>query len=308
MHIYTRAYTHTHTLAALDASALLLTLALMASLLPWWSTASEEGQLQRQQQQWRTSLGLLLLQAVPLLLSFVMVANKQVGMGVCVCVRACGLDGDGLQRHSSLPLLLFVKGPLHGLEVVQKQWILAGRPVPKYKCHVRKTATLPSSVSPVCSRNNQLTHHRPTSMHSTRAHSHTHMHMQLQGMEKHRDRITVLSRAINATVLAGFCMVPEGQAAPAVLLRVAHSPLLLRAAIVVLQNTYRAVRVCICVGLARTIYIRCVYSILGREFTKYTVIHGVYIYKSGQSIYVCFMRCVMKGFFYCAGFFYHRCT
>jgi len=31
------------------------------------------------------------------------------------------------------------------------------------------------------------------------------------------------------------------------------------------------------IGLARTIHIRCVYSIFGREFTKYTVIYGVYI-------------------------------
>ena len=31
------------------------------------------------------------------------------------------------------------------------------------------------------------------------------------------------------------------------------------------------------VGLARTIYIRCVYGIFGRETTKYTVIYGVYI-------------------------------
>jgi len=31
------------------------------------------------------------------------------------------------------------------------------------------------------------------------------------------------------------------------------------------------------VGLARTIYIRCIYGIFGREITKYTVINGVYI-------------------------------
>jgi len=30
-------------------------------------------------------------------------------------------------------------------------------------------------------------------------------------------------------------------------------------------------------GLARTIYIRCIYGIFGREITKYTVIYGVYI-------------------------------
>jgi len=33
----------------------------------------------------------------------------------------------------------------------------------------------------------------------------------------------------------------------------------------------------VCVGLARTIYIRCVYGIFGREITIYTVIYGVYI-------------------------------
>jgi len=31
------------------------------------------------------------------------------------------------------------------------------------------------------------------------------------------------------------------------------------------------------VGLARTIYIRCICGIFGREITKYTVIYGVYI-------------------------------
>jgi len=31
------------------------------------------------------------------------------------------------------------------------------------------------------------------------------------------------------------------------------------------------------VGLARTIYIRCLYGIFGREITKYTVIYSVYI-------------------------------
>jgi len=43
----------------------------------------------------------------------------------------------------------------------------------------------------------------------------------------------------------------------------------------------RVVRVCTfkseCVGLARTIYIRCIYGILGREITKYTVIYGACI-------------------------------
>jgi hypothetical protein len=29
--------------------------------------------------------------------------------------------------------------------------------------------------------------------------------------------------------------------------------------------------------LARTIYIRCIYGVFGREITKYTVIYGVYI-------------------------------
>jgi len=31
------------------------------------------------------------------------------------------------------------------------------------------------------------------------------------------------------------------------------------------------------IGLARTIYIRLIYAIFGREITKYTVIYGVYI-------------------------------
>jgi hypothetical protein len=33
----------------------------------------------------------------------------------------------------------------------------------------------------------------------------------------------------------------------------------------------------ICIGLARTIYIRCVYGMFGRENTQYMVIYGVYI-------------------------------
>jgi len=34
---------------------------------------------------------------------------------------------------------------------------------------------------------------------------------------------------------------------------------------------------CIYTVLAKTIYIRCIYGIFGREITKYTVIYGVYI-------------------------------
>jgi hypothetical protein len=37
----------------------------------------------------------------------------------------------------------------------------------------------------------------------------------------------------------------------------------------ILKNPY--------IGLARTIYIRLIYGIFGREITKYTVIYGVYI-------------------------------
>jgi len=35
-------------------------------------------------------------------------------------------------------------------------------------------------------------------------------------------------------------------------------------------------------GLARTIYIRCICGNFGREIIKYMVIYGVYIYGSGQ--------------------------
>jgi len=31
-----------------------------------------------------------------------------------------------------------------------------------------------------------------------------------------------------------------------------------------------------CVGLASTIYLRCIYSVFGREITKDTVIYGIY--------------------------------
>jgi hypothetical protein len=33
----------------------------------------------------------------------------------------------------------------------------------------------------------------------------------------------------------------------------------------------------LCLGLARTIYIRFIYGFFGREITKYTAIYGVYI-------------------------------
>jgi len=40
--------------------------------------------------------------------------------------------------------------------------------------------------------------------------------------------------------------------------------------------------ICVCeltqLGLARTIYIRCIHGVFGREATKYTVIYGVCIY------------------------------
>ena len=48
---------------------------------------------------------------------------------------------------------------------------------------------------------------------------------------------------------------------------------------------------CLCVGMARTMYIRCIYGIFGREFITYTVIYGVYIYVTYTSytanIYIC---------------------
>ena len=39
----------------------------------------------------------------------------------------------------------------------------------------------------------------------------------------------------------------------------------------------QAVVLCTCVRLARTIFIRCMYGIFGREIIKYTVIYGVYL-------------------------------
>jgi len=73
------------------------------------------------------------------------------------------------------------------------------------------------------------------------------------------------------------------------------------------------VRVCVClcvltcveyvchthstyIGLAKTIYIRCIYSNFGRKITKYTVIYGVYIRfwptLHIQRMYVCVYVCV----------------
>ena len=44
-----------------------------------------------------------------------------------------------------------------------------------------------------------------------------------------------------------------------------------------IHSGWHTLRNCACVGLARTIYIRCIYGTFGREITKYTVIYGVYI-------------------------------
>jgi hypothetical protein len=50
------------------------------------------------------------------------------------------------------------------------------------------------------------------------------------------------------------------------------------------------------VGLARTIYIRCVYGIFGREITIYTVIYGVYIrFWPTLHIYAVNKRCFWQG-------------
>jgi len=50
---------------------------------------------------------------------------------------------------------------------------------------------------------------------------------------------------------------------------------------VVLRENGQRIQVCftgvLFVGLARTIYLRCIYGIFSREITKYTVIYGVYI-------------------------------
>jgi hypothetical protein len=40
------------------------------------------------------------------------------------------------------------------------------------------------------------------------------------------------------------------------------------------------------IGLVRTIYIRCIYGILGREITKYTVIYSVYI-RFWPTLHIC---------------------
>jgi len=50
---------------------------------------------------------------------------------------------------------------------------------------------------------------------------------------------------------------------------------------------------CKCVGLARTMYLRCVYGIFGWEITLNTVIYGVYLYGSGQP-YKCDARAAVS--------------
>jgi len=38
------------------------------------------------------------------------------------------------------------------------------------------------------------------------------------------------------------------------------------------------------VELARTLYIRCIYGVFGREITKFTVMYGAYIHGSGTPL------------------------
>jgi hypothetical protein len=47
------------------------------------------------------------------------------------------------------------------------------------------------------------------------------------------------------------------------------------------------------IGLARTIYIRCIYGIFGREITKYTVIYGVNI-RFWHTLHINHAHCVQR--------------
>jgi hypothetical protein len=67
--------------------------------------------------------------------------------------------------------------------------------------------------------------------------------------------------------------------------------LVLSAPYFLLQYLPVVVRPCLCLELARTIYIRCIYGIFGREIKKYTGnirSYTVYTYGSGQP-FLCFM-------------------
>ena len=55
-----------------------------------------------------------------------------------------------------------------------------------------------------------------------------------------------------------------------------HKTMIMRGVIGMVRYMY------IWLGLARIIYIRCIYGIYGRELTKYTVIYNEFIYGSGQ--------------------------
>jgi hypothetical protein len=49
-------------------------------------------------------------------------------------------------------------------------------------------------------------------------------------------------------------------------------------------------RMHVCVGLARTIYKRSIYDIVGKGITKYTVMYGVHICRVGQNrIYTAYL-------------------
>ena len=62
---------------------------------------------------------------------------------------------------------------------------------------------------------------------------------------------------------------------------------------------------CVYVGLVRTIYIRCIYGIFGREITKYTVIYGVYI-RFWPTLRIC-SPVLAKGFVDMVGGFVYFC-
>ena len=59
-------------------------------------------------------------------------------------------------------------------------------------------------------------------------------------------------------------------------------------------------------GLARTIYIGCIYNNLGREITKYTVIYGVYI-RFWPTLHIC-QICTDCLYVFLARTIYTRCT
>ena len=115
----------------------------------------------------------------------------------------------------------------------------------------------------------------------THTHSHTHTHTHLRDLKLPRTRTTYSARSLptmrdtsgllwgsHSTCVCYVCVCVF----PCQSLRALHAPYVCN---LTALSTHKCTSIYL--GLARTLYIRLIYGIFGREITKYTVIYGVYI-------------------------------